>query len=164
MQRRDFFGGVREHYDVEVIKAHMDMGSFEGRVPIVVPIYNVECVLHVVIDGDDAFLPAKITVEGFPNELRHVWKEGYLCMWKPGDPPDARWRPQDGLLKLLDTAVTHLFKERHFALHPDEGWIGEEVRHGSQEPKEAEPAGESPAVQHPPVSPPRPPTRLDRAA
>ena len=46
----------------------------------------------------------------------------------PGDPAERRWKKEDGLLKLLDTAVQHLFKEYWYR---DTGeWLGEEAPHG----------------------------------
>lgn len=48
-------------------------------------------------------------------------------MWLPDDPDERRWRPSDGLLKLIDTAVVHLFKELYWRETGE--WLGDEAPH-----------------------------------
>jgi hypothetical protein len=43
--------------------------------------------------------------------MKHTFGANQLCMWYPKDPPSRQWSRVDGLLKLVDTAVVHLFKE-----------------------------------------------------
>lgn len=50
-----------------------------------------------------------------------------LCIWTPGDPPDERWLPDDGLLSLIEHARVHLFKEAYWREHGE--WLGEETFH-----------------------------------
>lgn len=57
--------------------------------------------------------------------MRHTFGANTLCMWFPKDPPERQWNPADGLLKLVDTAVAHLFKELYFRETGE--WLGEEV-------------------------------------
>lgn len=50
-----------------------------------------------------------------------------LCLWYPHDPPERRWRPEDGLLALLGLARIHLTKEGIYRRTGE--WPGEEVPH-----------------------------------
>ena len=61
-------------------------------------------------------------------------------MWLPSDPPERRWRRNDGRLRLIDTAVVHLFKELYWREHAE--WLGEEAPHGipKVEPRVSGPA------------------------
>ena len=55
-----------------------------------------------------------------------------LCLWHPSDPPDRRWRPDDGLQSLFGLAAHHLFKEgwwRETGGANDGEWLGEEAPH-----------------------------------
>jgi hypothetical protein len=50
----------------------------------------------------------------------------------PGDPPERRWRPADGLLVLIDLARDHVFFEDHWRATggPQGGeWLGDEQPH-----------------------------------
>lgn len=50
-----------------------------------------------------------------------------LCIWYPGDPPDQRWIPEDGLLALLGMIAHHLFKEAWWRESGE--WLGQEYPH-----------------------------------
>jgi hypothetical protein len=51
-----------------------------------------------------------------------------LCVWYPGDPPERRWVPDDGLLMLFGMIATHLLKEAWWRERGE--WLGEEAPHG----------------------------------
>lgn len=51
-----------------------------------------------------------------------------LCVWYPGDPPERRWVPDDGLLMLFGMIATHLLKEAWWREHSE--WLGDEAPHG----------------------------------
>ncbi|SFF61680.1 hypothetical protein [Blastococcus tunisiensis] len=56
-----------------------------------------------------------------------------LCLYYPWSPPEQRWRPQDGLLALLDLTCVHLFFEDHWWAtggRRDGEWLGDEQPHG----------------------------------
>lgn len=56
-----------------------------------------------------------------------------LCMWYPNDPPDRRWRPDDGLLALLGHVRVHLIREGYYredmAANGEAVWLGPEAPH-----------------------------------
>jgi len=156
--RGSFEDDALDRYDVRVIKRTPMLGRYEARVPVRVPVYGDRCVLQIEIDKGDA----RVTVEGFPNELHHTYGDNRLCMWDPSDPPERRWTPDKGLLALIETALVHLFQERHVAV-TGEAWPGEEAAHPPDEPKrEAPPINEASGPA--PSAPVRAPTRLEKAA
>lgn len=64
-----------------------------------------------------------------PHRYRHE-SDRSLCLWYPGDGPDRRWQPEDGLAQLLGMIAMHLFKEAYWR---ETGvWLGEEGPHGEQ--------------------------------
>lgn len=67
-----------------------------------------------------------VLVDG-PEDSPHRYPGGYLCMWYPGDPDSARWRPVDGPEQLLGHIAAHLVKEEWYRL--TEKWPGDEVGH-----------------------------------
>ncbi len=70
--------------------------------------------------------------------MRHRYSDGTICMWYPKDPPpDRQWNRGEGLLKLVDTAVTHLFKELYFRETGE--WLGEEVHRDVQKDEQSAP-------------------------
>lgn len=94
----------------------------------------------VVVDHE---IRRKVTIE-FERRLPswpHVYADGptnsphryvergrtTLCLWKPEDPPNRRWKVEDGLLALFGIATHHLFKE-HWWRQTGE-WLGEEAPH-----------------------------------
>ncbi len=52
-----------------------------------------------------------------------------MCVWYPGDPPERRWVPDDGLLMLFGMVAEHLLKEAWWREHHE--WLGDEVPHGA---------------------------------
>lgn len=72
-----------------------------------------------------------------PHRYIYRTTRSRLCLWFPGDPPERRWVPEDGLLHLFGIATTHLIKE---AWWRETGkWVGEEYPHDDDQPKEPEP-------------------------
>lgn len=66
-----------------------------------------------------------------PEQSPHRYKDGSLCMWFPGDPPEARWRPVNGPSALLGHIAAHLVKEQW---HRRTGeWPGDHVGHGDDQ-------------------------------
>lgn len=114
--------GLSEHYAYERVSTDFRLQAFVWRVPITVPVYDEHFVLRIELDERH---PVRVTAEGWQGPMRHTFGANTLCMWFPKDPPDRQWSRADGLLKLADTAVAHLFKELYF-LETGE-WLGEEV-------------------------------------
>jgi hypothetical protein len=59
-----------------------------------------------------------------------------LCLYYPGSAPERRWRPESGLLALIDLVRDHVFFEDHWRATggPCGGeWLGEEQPHGFPE-------------------------------
>lgn len=50
-----------------------------------------------------------------------------LCVWHPADPPEQRWVPEDGLLRLFGMMQTHLLKEAWWRESGE--WLGDEAPH-----------------------------------
>jgi hypothetical protein len=102
------------------------MQVFTWRVQVKVPLYG-ECLdLRIELDEEH---PVRVVAENWSGApMKHTFGQNRLCMWYPHDPPDRRWRREQGLLKLVDTALTHLFKELYFRETGE--WLGEEVSHG----------------------------------
>lgn len=59
---------------------------------------------------------------------RHRMPDGSLCLYNPFDPPQRRWRAEDGLLALLNLTRDHLFFEQHW--RETDVWLGPEAPHG----------------------------------
>ncbi len=59
-----------------------------------------------------------------------------LCLYYPRSEPERRWRPENGLLALIDLVRDHVFFEDHWRATggPRGGeWLGEEQAHGFPE-------------------------------
>jgi hypothetical protein len=72
----------------------------------------------------------RVTTDG-PEESRHRYPGGELCMWYPSDPRDAKWVWDDGLLALLVHVQLHLFREAYW--RENGFWPGPEFDHGPKE-------------------------------
>jgi len=110
------------HYRFERVSTNFRLQAFLWRVPVTVPVYDEGFVLRIELDERHA---VRVTAEGWHGPMRHTFGSNTLCMWFPKDPPDRQWNRVDGLLKLVDTAVAHLFKELYFRETGE--WLGEEV-------------------------------------
>lgn len=71
----------------------------------------------------------KVFVDGPIDSPHRYRREGdrSLCLWYPGDEPDRRWLPEDGLAQLIGMIATHLFKEAYWRETGE--WLGEEGPH-----------------------------------
>ena len=68
-----------------------------------------------------------------PDESPHRYANGSLCMWHPDAPASEKWLARDGLVRLIQYARLHLFRE---AFYRETGeWLGPEASHSP--PKEA---------------------------
>lgn len=121
---KNFEAGVREAYDVTTLTADHVAQHYVWRVPVKVP--GFEAVYSLRIELEER-APVRVLAENWTGPMRHTFGNNRLCMWYPDDPPDRTWHREDGLLKLIDTAVVHLFKEL-FNLETGE-WLGEEAPH-----------------------------------
>lgn len=77
-----------------------------------------------------------------------------LCLWYKDDPDERRWKPGDGLLRLVDLARRHVTGE--YIWRVTERWPVQEAPHG-----ETEPAALNPSVALPPL---RKPGRNERCS
>jgi hypothetical protein len=91
--------------------------------PLTVPIYEADFLLRIDIEE----FGVDVTAENWTGKMKHTFGKNKLCMWFPSDPDSRKWRREDGLLKLIDTAVMHLFKELYFRESGE--WLGEEAPH-----------------------------------
>jgi hypothetical protein len=60
----------------------------------------------------------------------HRFSDVELCLYFKGDPPERRWRPRDGLLRLFDLARRHLAGEYLWRENGRTLWPIEEAPHG----------------------------------
>lgn len=99
--------------------------AFRWRVRVRIPVYYEEFTLSIELEERH---DVRVTAEEWIGPMKHTYGRNRLCMWYPADPPERRWIRGDGLLKLVDTAFVHLFKELYF--RETHEWLGEEVPHG----------------------------------
>jgi hypothetical protein len=114
--------GLGDHYAFERISTNFRLQAFVWRVPVTVPEYEEDYVLRIELDERRA---VSVTAEGWCGPMRHTFGANTLCMWFPKDAPDRQWNRSDGLLRLVDTAFAHLFKELYFRETGE--WLGDEV-------------------------------------
>ncbi|MBF6603993.1 MAG: hypothetical protein IVW53_00205 [Chloroflexi bacterium] len=115
-------GGLGDHYAFERVSTNFRLQAYIWLVPVSVPAYDERHVLRIELDERRA---VQVTAEGWHGPMRHTFGANRLCMWYPKDPPNRQWNRADGVLKLVDTAVAHLFKELYFRETGE--WLGEEV-------------------------------------
>lgn len=123
--------GLGDHYAYGRISTNFRLETFVWRVPVTVPAYDEQFILRIELDERHA---VRVTAEGWHGPMRHTFGANTLCMWFPKDPPDRQWNRADGLLKLVDTAVAHLFKELYFRETAE--WLGEEVHQAAPKVEE----------------------------
>jgi len=78
-------------------------------------------------------------------ESLHRMPDDSLCLYFPWDPPERRWRYENGLEQLFDIVADHLHKElwwRHTGGRNGGEWPGEDAPHGVPE-QHRRPAGEA---------------------
>jgi hypothetical protein len=118
--------GARDEYELGPVSSDLlnERYSWSARVPV--PGYDVVHLLRIELEE----FKASVTVEDWTGPtLKHTFGGNELCMWYPSDPDGRKWSNEDGLLKLLDTAAQHLFKEYHY--RETGQWPGEEAPHGA---------------------------------
>jgi hypothetical protein len=113
--------GVRARYP-GIVKLKRRM-SLTYALDVEVPCYEMRCVT-VVFDARYTAAGVRIFADG-PARSRHRYEDGGLCMWHPGDPPDLRWTPANGLSDLIEMTRRHLFREAYW--RETGRWLGSEV-------------------------------------
>jgi hypothetical protein len=103
---------------------HREIYGFAYRVTVEIPTYGTRTL--TIIFPRRAPRNPRVFSDG-PFLGRHRFDDGSLCMWYGRDPSHQRWVFDDGLHKLIDHAILHLFKEAWFI---DTGeWLGDEIIH-----------------------------------
>lgn len=120
---KQFVGAANGAYDVKFVRGDLFNGKYIWRVPVTVPVYDTEITLRIELER----FGVEVLAEDWAGPMKHTFGSQRLCMWYPHDPDDRKWRIEDGLLKLLDTAVMHLFMELYFRETGD--WPGKEAPH-----------------------------------
>lgn len=115
-------GETKTAHDVELVSRSTAIEQAVWRARVRVPGYDIVHTLRIELErhGHDVYVE-----DWTGDKLRHTYGACRLCMWYPSDPPEKRWKKSDGLLKLIDTAVLHLFKEYYFREKGE--WLGDEV-------------------------------------
>jgi hypothetical protein len=90
-----------------------------------VPVHDDRRRVRIEFPAAGAVVPS-VFVDG-PDDSPHRYADGSLCMYHPGDPPERRWMPNDGLAALVDCIRTHLFQEAEARAR--RGWPGDEASH-----------------------------------
>jgi hypothetical protein len=121
-----FERGLGEAYPQTVRKSNSD-GGMTYCLRLGVPDYESRRVELKVV-GYAHVAGAAVTVDG-SMESPHRYGDGSLCLWHPDDPAEMRWRPQDGIVRLIDLVVVHLFREAWWRETGD--WPGPEAPHGT---------------------------------
>lgn len=97
------------------------------RVPIVVPVYDDERTLTIILPP--VALPGArplVRIDG-PVCMRHRFDDGGLCMWWNKEPNMHRWVPDDGLYALVSHAIDHAYCEAR--CRRGHRWPKQEVEH-----------------------------------
>ena len=113
-------------YPSERVSINHKLQAFVWLVRVRIPVYEEDCTLRIELEEGR---PVRVTAEGWTGSMKHTYGSNRLCMWYPDDPAERRWDRQDGLLKLADTAVAHLFKELFYRETGE--WLGEEAPHSA---------------------------------
>jgi hypothetical protein len=116
--------GARDVYDLSPVHSDVLDEQYEWRVTVNVPGYDVKIDLRIEIEE---FTVNVIADNWSGPAMKHTYGNNRLCMWHPEDPEERKWRRQDGLLKLIDSAVMHLFREFYYRETGE--WLGEEAPH-----------------------------------
>lgn len=114
--------GLGDNYAFRRVSADFRLQAFAWEVSVIVPTYDDAHVLRIELEERRE---VRVAVLGWEGSMRHTYGRNTLCMWCPKDPPERQWNRADGLLKLVDTARVHLFKELYFRETGE--WLGEEV-------------------------------------
>jgi hypothetical protein len=112
--------GKGKHAEIVYVVA-MTVPEYEERRKLTIRLRN----------GTEPSLIA-VTVDG-PTESPHRYGERDLCMWRPGAPGDARWTSDEGLLRLIQYATVHLYREEYWRETGGRNggvWLGDEAPHG----------------------------------
>lgn len=119
--------GLADDYAAERTRTDYDAEAYAWRVRILVPAYDQLFSLRIELS---TYLgSSRVVVEDWTGEkLKHTFGGNSLCMWFPSDPPERKWNiGHDALLRLVDLAIAHLFKELYWREHHE--WLGEEAPH-----------------------------------
>jgi hypothetical protein len=97
--------------------------SLSYALDVEIPCYETRRVT-VVFDARHTPAGVRVFADG-PEESRHRYDDGTICMGHPDDPADLRWTPEDGLADLIEMTRPHLFREAYWR---ETGvWLGSEV-------------------------------------
>ena len=100
-----------------------EVGTWRARV--VVPAFETPFTLRIEVTR---YGWSSVKVEDWTGDrMKHTYGGNRLCMWYPSDPDEKQWQYEDGLTRLVDTAVVHLFKELWWREHGE--WLGDEAPH-----------------------------------
>jgi len=106
------------------------------RLTVNVPHYEARRV-RILFRKDSPKIP-RVSVDG-PDDSKHRFSSGDLCMWYHEDPVENQWVFEDGLVSLIGHIIAHLFRE---AWYRETGeWSGPEVSHSKIEPESADQKG-----------------------
>jgi hypothetical protein len=113
--------GVRKCYPG--IKKSKSRRRLSYTLDLEVPCYETRCVT-IIFNARYTATGVRVFADG-PTSSRHRYEDGSLCMWHPDDPPELRWKPEDGLADLVEMVRRHLFREAYW--REKDKWLGPEV-------------------------------------
>lgn len=128
---------TRLHFEAEARKVYPGLGGTKvgkGKnaavvyvVRVTVPIYDERRTVTIRLANYREPTLIGVTVDG-PTDAPHRYPtSGHLCMWHPQDGPGERWLPDEGLLRLIQYAAVHLYREAYW--RETRIWAGPEAPH-----------------------------------
>jgi hypothetical protein len=88
-----------------------------------------EQMITIVFSRTSPDMPRVYTSGSDPSP--HRYRDGSLCMWFPGDPPEQRWSRSHGPVALMGHVVAHLIREEWWRKTGE--WPGPEAPHDQNE-------------------------------
>lgn len=132
----------REHGDSLQVRAYR--GRLKYCVPVEVPGRHQPVEITINFYENPPYDCYGLSPEEYPRVFactkgpspHRMPSDGALCLYYPRSTPERRWRPENGLLALIDLARDHVFFEDYWR---DTGgksggeWLGAEQPHGFPE-------------------------------
>lgn len=130
--RRAHGAALRVHLEIDFLVYRVPLEVPGRRNPVPVAVYFYERPPYPCWHLRPEEYPRVLADPGVPSPHR-MPGDNALCLYYPASPPPQRWRPENGLLALLDLTRDHLFFEDHWwASGGWRGgeWLGDEQPHG----------------------------------
>lgn len=131
--RRTYGGRLQRSVRLDRVTYHVPVEVSGRREPVQVTITFYQRPGYDCYGLPPQEYPRVLTSDVDVHSPHRLPSDGALCLYYPLDPPEQRWRPEHGLLALLDLVQSHLFYEEYWRAsggHRGGVWIGHEQPHG----------------------------------